>query len=133
MRKFKTEQKFVRANYQSDFIVQIQVCACAEKSIKNPSRGYEGQETLSFEESSLMLMTCRNRHIPGHIVLLELIKGNLHYLSHFSGKVLLKFCLVRHKTHSIVSLKRTNSKLSEHITFWVREFKAERKSVLREF
>ena len=63
----------------------------------------------------------------------KLIKGNLHYLSYFFWKVLLKFCPVRHKTHSIASPKCANSKLSEYITFWVSEFKAERKSVLCKF
>ena len=65
------------------------------------------------------MLTYRN----GHIVPLTLIKGNLHYLSHFSGKVVLKFFLVRHKTHSIISHKCANSALSRYITSWVRELR----------
>ena len=75
----------------------------------------------------------QNGHIYGHLVPRKLRKGNLHYLSIFSGKVLLKFCLIRHKTHSIFFPKCANSKMSEYKTFWMLKFKAERKSVLPEF
>ena len=84
------------------------------------------------------MLTYRNGHIPGYLVPRKPINGNLRYLSHFVGKALPKSHLVRHKTHSIVSPICANSRLSEYITFWVQEFKtrkfkAERKSVLREF
>ena len=65
----------------------------------------------SFEFKFFLLLTYRNSHISGHCLIL---KRNHHYLSHFAGKVLLKFCLFRHKTHSIVSPKCANLKLKEY-------------------
>ena len=60
------------------------------------------------------MLTYRYGNFSGHIVSIKIIKDDLHYVSHFSGKVLLKLCLARQKTHSIVSSKCANSKLSEN-------------------
>ena len=68
------------------------------------------------------MLTNTNGHISEHILPLELIQSDLHYLDdlsvHYlddlSGRVLPKFYLVRQKTHSIVSLKCAKSKLREY-------------------
>ena len=51
------------------------------------------------------MLTYRNGHIFGHFVPFKLVKANLHNLSDFSGKVLLKHCLVRYKTYSMRKIK----------------------------
>ena len=107
--EIKTARKFVCAKNKSHFIAQIQVRPrTAEKLIKNRRRGYEGQE--------------------------------LRYGTSLKVRMQLQLHVFRFSSFlsALVSPKCANLKLSEYVTFWVREFKmckfkAERKSVLRKF